>query len=176
MINAIQTPSEGILGQRRRKRSPNRVARSAARPAGHIQWQNQLMTLDVNRDGIRTARDALNVINWIERYGGGDSEEIEAKIGDADSVQLFYFDTTGDGKLSARDALLIINDLIKDVLVADQSGHGAESERIVPTEDAPAIEAARKKVASFGDPATLPHEAIDIVLADREADEELVAL
>ena len=53
-------------------------------------------------------------MNMIHRYGGGDSEEIERQIGNADNVELFYFDTTGDGMLSAWDALLMINKLIDD--------------------------------------------------------------
>ena len=97
-----------------------------------IQWQNQQESLDVNNDGKRSARDALNVINWVTRYGAVDSEEVERQIGDADSIELFYFDTTGDGQLSSLDALLVINELIAERAVS--SVFSAEGESISSSE------------------------------------------
>ena len=145
-----------------------------------IQWQNEAMTLDVNNDGKRSARDAVNVINWLDRYGGGDSEEIESQIGHADAVELFYFDTTGDGKLSPRDALLIINDLIKDILIAETPGLNADDPILASVADGdPGIAAEGEKVASFDALGDTFRKAADVVFTQYESEEgsdELLAV
>ncbi len=138
-----------------------------------IDWQNHELTLDVNRDGKRSALDALNVINWLQRYGGGDSEEIERQIGNADAVQLFYFDTTGDGMLSARDALLIINDMIEEVLLATGDDIDNSIDQIIASSFSdPGIQGEGEKLASFDSPGLTAHEAIDVVIAERAGSED----
>ncbi len=124
--------------------------------------------------------DALNVINWLDLYGAVDSEEVERQIGDADSVELFYFDTTGDGVLSARDALLIINDLIREAVVnLGVAGNPIDSDvdsEVEPTRvEVRGIEAKAAKVASFGTLETTKREAIDVALTDLTGSEDDMA-
>ncbi len=78
-----------------------------------VNWQNKNDKLDVNQDGVKTARDALNIINMLQQYGAVESDVIENRIGNADAVK-FLFDTTGDGWLTARDALLVINSFLEE--------------------------------------------------------------
>lgn len=59
---------------------------------------------DVNRDGMVTARDALNVINEIRRTRS------TATAG----LQESYFDVNLDGRVTASDALFVINRLAED--------------------------------------------------------------
>ncbi len=148
-----------------------------------LQWQNRQETLDVNNDGKRSALDALIIINWVDRYGTVDSEDVERQIGDADSTKLYYFDTSGDGTLSTRDALLIINDLTHEVLVT-VTPIGNPSEPADPETEPPdfvdqGIQPEAEKVAAFDAPAVTQHEAIDLAIADfaqedgNDSDEDL---
>ena len=69
-------------------------------------WRNDLNPLDVNQDGLITARDALAVINWINASGGaGGQLPPEPELTD------FLLDVSDDGMASAIDALLVINEL-----------------------------------------------------------------
>jgi hypothetical protein len=71
-------------------------------------WTNTDDPLDVNDDGLATARDALAVINFMRRSGGSvvaidDSQP--AMSGD----KRIYPDVNEDGSVSGRDATAVIN-------------------------------------------------------------------
>jgi hypothetical protein len=69
-------------------------------------WRNDIDPLDVNQDGIISARDALAVINWLNASGGAGGElPPEPELTD------FLLDVSDDGRASAIDALLVINEL-----------------------------------------------------------------
>ncbi len=139
-----------------------------------LQWQNERSSLDVNDDQKTTARDALNIINWLKIYGAVDSEVIEQAIGDADNMtDRFYFDTTGDQRLSARDALLVINALIeKTILAATPNKAMTPEAESIPTADTPPIGDHNHPVASFDTPVQFTPESIDIVLTKQASDDE----
>lgn len=77
-----------------------------------LPWHNVKSKLDVNGDDQVTARDALNVINHLGKYGWGDHEQVEAAIAKSTVVYDHLFvDTNDDGVHSTFDALLIIQAL-----------------------------------------------------------------
>lgn len=61
--------------------------------------------MDVNRDGIVSARDALNVINALGRLGNAEGESSSPSSDRANE------DVNADGQVSALDALIVINSL-----------------------------------------------------------------
>ena len=63
--------------------------------------------LDVNRDRQITARDALQVINAMNRLSAGEGESLTLKLPEETDVN-------GDGQTSAIDALMIINHLSRE--------------------------------------------------------------
>lgn len=63
---------------------------------GHNYWNRY----DVNDDGNITARDALGVINYMDRAGEGELQ--------GDGLGMFY-DVNGDSNITAADALGVIN-------------------------------------------------------------------
>lgn len=68
-------------------------------------WQNTGAPHDVNGDGKVTARDALLVVNDLNRYGARELPDPPLRR----TASPFYPDVTGDGKETARDVLLIVN-------------------------------------------------------------------
>ena len=66
-------------------------------------WQNPLNASDVDGDGHVAPRDALIVINHLNRDGAG------PVIPSSDSV--FFLDTNGDNQISPHDVLRVINAL-----------------------------------------------------------------
>lgn len=76
-------------------------------------WHNQAKPLDVKPDGFTVARDALEIINYINAFGSG------AVPGGAEVGIPFYYDASNDGVVAPNDALDVINFL---------NAFGAESE------------------------------------------------
>lgn len=75
-------------------------------PASTSGWRNPVNALDVNNSGSVTSRDALTIINDLNRNGG------RALNGNAtDFSPVVYLDVNGDGWISSADALLVINRL-----------------------------------------------------------------
>lgn len=80
-------------------------------------WQNPVGDFrDVTNDGSIVARDALRVINEINRVTGGGRRLPNPVVGAENPVVVingvtdyFYFDVNGDNFISAIDALQIIN-------------------------------------------------------------------
>ncbi len=68
-------------------------------------WQNPIRPLDVDRGGTLQPRDALMVINALNRYGVGAIATVVTDPG------VSYVDCNGDGKLEPLDALIVINEL-----------------------------------------------------------------
>ncbi|MEM9588052.1 MAG: dockerin type I domain-containing protein [Planctomycetota bacterium] len=66
-------------------------------------WTNPVSHVDSSNDGIVSPRDALVIINRLNRDGNG---QLPQQPGPTDS---FLIDTNGDGSLSPIDALLVIN-------------------------------------------------------------------
>lgn len=64
-------------------------------------WTNPDNKFDVNKDGRTTARDALIIINALNR-----GEEV-----DPSKEPTYFYDVNGDGILSATDAAQVINEL-----------------------------------------------------------------
>ena len=151
-----------------------------------VRWQNTDSILDVNDDSVTSARDALNVINMLIRYGAVDCEEIEGFIGEFNGeTPHYYFDTTGDRRLSGRDALLVINSLNASSggegqaedsseqfampIVGSREASGKESE-LLGHEVMEMFEVEGEEVATFASPVTCNHENVDLVLGDSAAE------
>lgn len=84
-------------------------------PSGHP-WQKPVGDVrDVTNDGQIVARDALRVINEINRAGGGGRRLPNPLVGAENPVvvngvtEYFYLDVNGDDFVTAIDALQIIN-------------------------------------------------------------------
>ena len=78
---------------------------------------------DVNGDGVVTALDALQIINFLNSVP--EMEKAQAIL-DSIFTQGVTLDTSGDGEVTAIDALRVINDL------NNQSQHEAEEEAAWP--------------------------------------------
>ncbi len=85
--------------------------------------QTPVSSTDVNGDGSVTARDALNVLNALQR---GESNEDE----------LASLDANGDGKVTAGDAIHVINRLADDSLISQISAAVSDSPREYEASDA----------------------------------------
>ncbi len=66
---------------------------------------------DVNLDGVVSALDALNVINWLSRQTTAGETSSSSTTTSTISTGLWMFDVSNDQKVSAIDALMIINQL-----------------------------------------------------------------
>ncbi|MBC7854306.1 MAG: hypothetical protein IAF94_12810 [Pirellulaceae bacterium] len=95
-------------------------------------WQNPVRDFrDVTNDDFIVARDALRVINEINRVTGGGRRLPNPLVGaenpvvviDEDTTEYFYYDVNGDNFVSAIDALQIIN-YINDPPPPDPEGEG----------------------------------------------------
>ena len=100
LIGRSQKPS-----QRNRKRTRQRRLRSEALESRQLLaanlFHNIEMPEDVNRDGEVSSRDALAIINEMQRRGG------TGELRDGDMMS----DVNNDGRRSASDALRVINRL-----------------------------------------------------------------
>ena len=78
-------------------------------------WTNPVQPTDVNADGAVTPRDALAIINQLNRGGGGSlADRVAPPILGDDALTTdppAFYDPTGDGEVTPRDALRIINQL-----------------------------------------------------------------
>lgn len=94
-------------------------------------WTHPLDAHDVNGDGVVTARDALMVINQLNRSDESNLAEIGAPpilgVGEAASNEAWHLDATGDGFVTARDALVIINRLNRQESGAEAEGEALSS-------------------------------------------------
>lgn len=78
---------------------------------------NHFRAQDVNRDGIVSPIDALQVINFLNRNGAQTVAAASAKMAasaavpGSDPLDFARFDVNGDGVISPRDALMVINQL-----------------------------------------------------------------
>ena len=89
-------------------------------------WQNPDQPLDVSRDGQVTARDALLLVNALNRAVLDDSHGYDLPIHPVfGGQQPPYYDVSGDGRLSSADLQLVINSLNAH---ARSSLHSAEGE------------------------------------------------
>ncbi len=89
-------------------------------PVSYTNWR---LPLDVDVDGLVTPRDALLVINALNRSSHGEPEDLENGV-------TSFLDTNGDYLVSPLDALLVINHLNK-VAVGDAEGEASsESDRL----------------------------------------------
>lgn len=132
-----------------------------------LQWQNQISKFDANQDGVTSARDALNIINYISRHGSVDCEAIESALETAPPIEArLLFDISGDRRLSAIDALQVINRLEENLW--------AEAENLDPVHAIPS-QISESKSLSDGVKAdqTLPFDDIpqklDLVTADQNS-------
>ena len=66
-------------------------------------WQNPLLALDVNHNGVITGLDALIIINRLNTTGP------EVLPQTPPPQPYFFYDVSGDGKVTAIDALMVIN-------------------------------------------------------------------
>lgn len=72
-----------------------------------LPWQNPFEPTDVNRSGMSTAGDALNVINLLGRSDSGEVI-LQTPTSEAELPEQYY-DVDGSGTATALDALLVIN-------------------------------------------------------------------
>jgi len=73
-----------------------------------LAFHNDFAPADVDQDYRISPRDALTVINYMNRYGMGSLDTLmDGKTGESTA----YVDTSGDGRLDASDALSVINAL-----------------------------------------------------------------
>ncbi len=77
--------------------SPSHLSHNAAVPG------------DVNLDGVVSALDALNVINWLRRRSN-----LGESVSAGSAASLWKLDVSDDGRVSALDALMIINALARN--------------------------------------------------------------
>ncbi|WP_231617726.1 dockerin type I domain-containing protein [Novipirellula aureliae] len=78
-----------------------------------LSWQNPVTAADVNNDGLVSASDALEVINYLSDVGSGPVQNIS-------NIPPPYYDVNGDEVVSASDALSVINYLYdQKLLVSD---------------------------------------------------------
>ncbi len=73
-----------------------------------FEFQSPNVVTDVNNDGITTAADALEIINFLGRLPSGASD-VELAV-NREPGELFY-DVDANGRLSAADALAVIRSL-----------------------------------------------------------------
>ncbi len=96
---------------------PDGVAASSSNSGGEGELTSSLRTLltptDVNGDGSVTVRDALNVINQVDRNV---ANGVDAAVTDGWSK----FDVNRNGRITSLDALVVINQLI-DSATPDQA-------------------------------------------------------
>ena len=95
------------------------------RPTGNVR--------DVTNDGLIVARDALRVINEINRAGSGGRRLPNPVVGAENPVVVvngepdyFYFDVSGDDFVTAIDALQIINQINSGSSLTGGEGEGDE--------------------------------------------------
>ncbi len=100
--------------------------------ANPFPWQNQLNSLDVNRDGQVSAVDALIVINALNGSTTGLVRGALRVPRELSDLSLLDVDTSGDNVLSPLDASLIIGS------IANRSTGEGES-RVAPTTELAAI-------------------------------------
>ena len=100
--------------------------------ASVLPWQNPLNSLDVNRDGLVTPADALQVINLLNE---GSSSRPLPLVRDFDELDAGEVDTNGDGFLSASDVLLVINHLNRAASEGEASRRSSPSVRVQPADD-----------------------------------------
>jgi len=74
-------------------------------------WHNPGKPADVNRDGVATPLDVLQVVNAINVHGPGELSMIPAQS----RATLPCIDTNNDGKLTPVDALQVIKELNRSV-------------------------------------------------------------
>jgi hypothetical protein len=92
---------------------------------GRTRLQNPFENLDVNRNGIIAASDALLVINLL-------NDASDVRLVDELPADSFDLDVNGDGRITAGDALLVIN-----FLNAQSSGGEGESQSLQPAHVTP---------------------------------------
>lgn len=90
---------------------------AAAQRVDSIRY-NALNQYDTNGDGLVSSRDALVVINDMDRYG---SRRLSAG-----ETEGFSVDTTNDGFVSASDALVVINQLARQGEAESMDGASGE--------------------------------------------------
>lgn len=76
---------------------------------------------DVNADGVITALDVLQVVNYINARNSASSETLAVSVATSSSRNVL--DITGDGVVSAADVLQIVNSL-NEVYAVPPSGEG----------------------------------------------------
>ncbi len=99
-------------------------------------FQNPLARFDVNKSGVVTPLDALNVINLLAIYNRNrlptDSASIPLNPPPAYMNDIingrFLPDVNGDGKVSAQDALVVINELAR----TRRNAAAGEGEQFIP--------------------------------------------
>lgn len=85
--------------------------------SGPIEWQNPVLSYDVDGNGTASARDALLIINELSSRRFSAQDGALSFIGfshDHQSVDwenFYYFDTSGNDRITALDALRVINHL-----------------------------------------------------------------
>ena len=85
-------------------------------------WQNRLLALDPNRDGVISPVDALIPINALNETG---SQPLGTPTSQ-DTLPEFYLDTNGDNFNSPIDVLLVVN-FLNDPQPANSEGEGPAS-------------------------------------------------
>jgi hypothetical protein len=108
--------------------APARVDVQVQSGVGNV-WQNPRERFDVSNDGVVSPRDALQVVNDINR-GGARALQMPS----AAKSPPPYVDVSGDGFVSASDALRVINELERRLAAAtDSDGEGEPVSAIAAT-------------------------------------------
>lgn len=84
-----------------------------------LAWTNPRNALDATLDAIISPRDALEIINWLLKYGSTLMPSYDFSGG-------YLCDTNADGSISPADALRVINHLLLHGLTSIEVG-GAEA-------------------------------------------------
>lgn len=99
-------------------------------------WQNPFNPPDVNGDGRITARDVLQVINYLNSNDSDGQPPSPRGPDGSGEPPPFHPDVNGDGRITALDALLIINLLNARVDAGSQAGNGGENSGSLPEGEA----------------------------------------
>ena len=127
---------------------------------------NSVLPLDVNADGLVSARDALIVINALAAANASESALPQASplaaTSSATSISQYFKDVNGDGMITPRDALMVINYLL------DPAGHSdTTAGTLAATATEPVIEDG--SATPTASPAALVAVAVDLAIADPAA-------
>ncbi len=128
---------------------------------GPSSWQNQRDPNDVNDDGIVSASDVLNIVNYINQFGARDLRGTNTPFRP-------FIDVTGENFVSALDVLQVVN-----FINARGSGEGENSSKVSTAANPPGLTSGLFGEGEWGLPAI--EKSASLWLADDELLDQLAA-